>query len=250
MGFKVLNLSVGVFFLLSTHTYGATILPVDWKLQSADKPYSFQFSREQSRLPGRESFRFEIRKGDKWLHGTSGKGSYRSEISTSEFAPVNSTQWYGFSQFLPRDFPNVDSRLVIAQWWANYRSQKTKDTAAPPLSLNYRNGILSVVLRYSDKDSWDDTDPNRTVIYENKNIFLGQWNDFVFQIRWSHKQDGFVNMWLNSKQVLSYKGPVGYNIGPKFKFGLYRDDNESTQIIYFDCIKTGSSYEKVALSCP
>jgi hypothetical protein len=73
------------------------------------------------------------------------------------------------------------------------------------------------------------------------------WHDFVIQARWSYKDDGFINIWWNGRQIVQYRGPVGYNesTGPQFKFGLYRDDTVRTYVAYFNHVKFGTSPEEV-----
>jgi len=67
------------------------------------------------------------------------------------------------------------------------------------------------------------------------------------QAKWSWQPDGFVNIWWNKKQVVEYRGPVGYRHkkGPQFKFGLYRDATEKTYVAYFDQVNSGDSSKEV-----
>ena len=69
----------------------------------------------------------------------------------------------------------------------------------------------------------------------------------MHQVRWSYREDGFVRSWLNGRQIVDYRGPVGYNdeVGPKFKFGLYRDNKEPTSVIYHDSYRRGRTCEDV-----
>jgi Polysaccharide lyase len=85
------------------------------------------------------------------------------------------------------------------------------------------------------------------VVFETKELPPGEWNDFVYQIKWSYHKDGFVNAWLNGKPMIRYRGPVGYNdeIGPTFNFGLYRDGTDKTYTVYFDEYRRGKSFSEV-----
>ena len=67
--------------------------------------------------------------------------------------------------------------------------------------------------------------------------------------------DGFMEVWKNGEPVTPYNGidnkfyrPTVYNIvGNYFKIGLYRDTTHtSTNTVYFDEVKIGTSYEEVA----
>ena len=69
----------------------------------------------------------------------------------------------------------------------------------------------------------------------------------MIQAKWSCKDNGFVNIWWNGKQIVEYSGPVGYDmeLAPQFKFGLYRDATEKTYIAYFNQVKVGNSSKDV-----
>jgi hypothetical protein len=56
-----------------------------------------------------------------------------------------------------------------------------------------------------------------------------------------------VECWLDGKQVIGYRGPVGYNNdkGPYFKFGLYHYDGIKPFIIYHDEYRRGFSRKDV-----
>ncbi len=111
-----------------------------------------------------------------------------------------------------------------------------------------RNGRFYVTVRHSvERIVSNPDDVPEEVVFDTTKLPLGQWNDFVYQIRWSYRADGFVNAWLNGKQIISYRGPVGYNdeIGPVFNFGLYRDRSDKTYVVYFDCYRRGNSFRDV-----
>ena len=54
-------------------------------------------------------------------------------------------------------------------------------------------------------------------------------------------------MWLNGEKSITYEGPVGYNDnrGPHFQFGIYRETDPTTFVVYFDEYRRGNSYEEV-----
>ena len=71
---------------------------------------------------------------------------------------------------------------------------------------------------------------------------LGNWNDILINVNWSHKDDGFFKVWLNGKQVYSFAGPTKTKAEVYFKFGIYRGkvysgDAEGTHIVYYDEIR-------------
>jgi hypothetical protein len=89
-------------------------------------------------------------------------------------------------------------------------------------------------------------------LYKTRKFLRNEWNDFVVQAKWSCKDDGFINIWWNRKQIVKYKGPVGYDdpLGPQFIFGLYRDKTDKTYIVYFNQVKSGDRPEDVGFSPP
>jgi hypothetical protein len=220
-----------------------------WAIQNAGKDYSVQRSSDVLRQPETgQSYRFELRKGDVWHYRTDHtEGSFRSEMSTDDYVSISSVQWYGFSFFIPTNFPQEDTRLVIGQWWAKNKKWLDEPGRPPPLCQDYENGRFTIVLRWSADRVVKESDPHRTVLYKSNRLPLGKWNDFIYHVKWSYKNDGFVEVWHNGERILNYRGPVGYNddIGPTFKFGLYRDESNSTQVIYFDRIRRGHSYSEV-----
>ena len=85
---------------------------------------------------------------------------------------------------------------------------------------------------------------------EPRDFPLGKWNDFVVQAKWSDNQDGFVNIWWNGKQIVEYRGPVGYELttGPEFKFGLYHSDSDQTLVAYYNQVKSGDTPQAVGFA--
>jgi hypothetical protein len=216
-----------------------------WDYNSAGKTYSIQ----RVTVPRRhlaDSLRFQVRPGDHWTHR--GTKSSRAEVTTEKYVPINSTQWYGFSVLLPDNFPIEDNRLVLAQWWSKPKRKLGEISRSPALALRYRDDRLFVTVRHSHmRVVTSDDETESTEIFETGEFKRGKWNDFVFQVKWSHGPDGFVNMWWNGKQVASYTGPIGYNddVGPSTSFGIYRDESPKTYISYVSEYRNGDSYEAV-----
>ena len=217
-----------------------------WEQDSGGMPHSVTRVSEPKRQ-AEDSLRFEVRHEDKiFRHG---EQTFRSEVVPfSNPIPMGAEQWFGFSLYLPADFPIEDNRLVLAQWWAFTKKYLGEVSRSPALSLRYREGRLQVSMRSSDQRIIKDADSvPKTEIFSTNEFQLGKWNDFVFHMKWSYKADGFVEIWWNGEQVAQYKGPVGYNDdqGPLPKFGIYRDDSEKTYISFFSEYRRGNSFEEV-----
>ena len=230
---------------LQSTTYTFEKLSNGWRLMSPDKPYSITRS-ETTRHPGGSSIRFELRGGDAWNEQV--EPSFRSEISTDEYVAMDSVQWYGFSLLIPNDFPIEDNRCVIGQWHDKAKTQMGEPNKSPEVAQRFRNGRFYVTVRHSTERIVADPDKvAEEIVFETTHFPLGQWSDFVYQIKWSYRGDGFVNGWMNGKQIIQYRGPVGYNddIGPVFNFGLYRDKTDKTYVVYFDRYRRGKSFAEV-----
>jgi hypothetical protein len=142
----------------------------------------------------------------------------RAELSEASHLhlPTGTDVWYGFSLYLPPDFPVVDRRLVLGQW-----KQGCGDCTAdhsPGIANRYRNGVFSITIQNADR---------RVVLFEEKADIRGRWNHLVYHLKLTPSPDGFLRAWLNGRQVTDYQGPVGYPDDLDrvyFKIGLYRDN--------------------------
>ena len=202
-----------------------------WETQNAGKPYSLM----RTAIGGEECLRFEIRNGDIWENH--GSNSFRTEISTHEFPPMKSEKWYKFSIFLPNDFPIEDNRLVLAQWWAKTKKHLGEVSRSPILQLRFTEGKLAILLRrYPDKVVLNDENYIQSKLFVTNKFELGKWHDFVFRVKWSPTDDGFIQAWWNGNSIIDYKGKSENQdeVGPVFKFGLYRDDSLKT---YVSCVR-------------
>lgn len=181
---------------------------------------------------GKSSVKFEVRKGDYRIN-KKGEKSSRAELSTETPVNIGQEYQYIFSIYIPKDFPIEDNRLVIGQWWAP--SDPGEINRSPAMALRFRNGKFYISIRTSNEKIMT-SEGKEIILYETNKLALGQWNDFTFKVKWSSKNDGLVNAWLNKDQIIKYNGPVGYNDNqdPYFQFGIYRDETPYTYVIYFD----------------
>ena len=197
--------------------------------QNAGKPDSAQHVK----VAGRDAIRFEIRHGEAFE--TPENRTYRSEVKTNYFPPMGSERWYRFSILLPGDFPIEKNRLVLAQWWAKTKRHLGEVDRSPILHLRFSEGQLLILLRrYPDRITLKDEKYLQTNLFETHSLPLGTWNDFVFHIKWSADDAGFIDAWWNQKNIISFRGKTENQdeVGPVFKFGLYRDDSEKTYVSY------------------
>jgi Polysaccharide lyase len=226
-------------------------LEATWTLETPGKPYSIQAVPDVQKN-GQDSLRFETRPGEAWISQRFIR-TFRAEVATEEYAPIHSVKWYAFSLQLPANFPAVpvrdseDQWMCLAQWKFSefFNGAKRKAGSRPGLHFSYLKGRFEIEVLHANPDAREGADEER--VFKEKHFPLGKWNDFVVQAKWSNNQDGFVNIWWNGKQIVEYRGPVGFELatGPEFKFGLYHSDSDQTLVAYFNQVKSGDTPQAV-----
>jgi len=176
-------------------------------------------------------------------------GSKRAELRLNS-VPANSEWWYAFSVLVPRRNVQDRSFEIVTQW-----------AGLPDFNLGetWREPVLTLA-NYGDRwrvsNRWDPQSLTRKEDAQSKERSQGwwigairkdEWTDFVFHIKWSHKQDGLLEVWKNGKLVIRKNGPNTYNDrrGPFLKVGIYKPQWKSKpelsvtkqRVIYFDEIK-------------
>lgn len=233
-----------IFLFLSMNAYSQSNRLTEIRDNFESDSLSTLWSNDKF-LPGAVEFQSEhIRSGKKAIKITLRGGDQIEEEKESIFeraelkelkklcSQEDSLYAYSFSLFLPEDFPNVKTRLVIAQWKHNCQSGNC-DPDNPVIALRFVSGELCVTLQ---------TGPERRTLYRLSEDVLNKWMDFKFQIRFSRNQNGIINASLNNKTIIDYKGVTAYteNYGYPypgkfyFKMGLYRDRMVQPMTIYFD----------------
>jgi len=187
---------------------------------------------------GKSAVQIVIQKGDRIEQGSANsKTSERDELlERKEFGPMEDEGFsYAFSMYIPNDFPIVPTRLVLAQWKQNEENDNAL-VDNPILALRYQKGELFVTLQTTEE---------KTRIFSTREEVRGKWLDFVFHVKFTREEKGFVKVWMNEKQIVDYKGVTAYSEKynyPKpghfyFKMGLYRDRMDEPMTIYIDEFK-------------
>jgi hypothetical protein len=157
-------------------------------------------------------------------------GGYRAELADNFYAKPESQMQYFFSVYLPSDTQlHPDQGCVIAQFHdqRNYKQFSLATPHSPPLAFRYRgdNSIKITIERSLDQINQN---VERFQIARIKNFQLGQWHDFVVNVRWS-SVNGLVEIFHKSQsdsefqKVSDYQGVLGYfgSKGTYFKVGPY-----------------------------
>ncbi|MFA5031713.1 MAG: polysaccharide lyase [bacterium] len=184
---------------------------------------------------GKSAIKITIHKGDRIQPGYGiVKTSERDElVERKELGPKEGKSYsYSFSLYIPKDFPIVPTRLVLAQW----KQSDENNTALvinPLLALRYQNGELYITLQTTEKS---------IRLFQTKEEIRGQWIDYVFHMKFTRIESGFVKVWMNGKEIINYTGITAYSEKYNylklgyfyFKMGLYRDQMDEPMTIYLD----------------
>ena len=189
---------------------------------------------------GHSALRITLRANDVYERGRNGnRESERDEVLESRalYSHQDTLYKFSWSMYLPPDFPIVPVRLVIAQWKQDCVGGESAPCSddSPVLAVRYVGGFLRIT---------QDIDRKRIVLYEEKRALRGSWLDLRFRVRFTPRNAGHVQAWLNGKQVVDHRGvtansesaSTGY---PRpgdfyFKMGLYRDVMSRPMSIYID----------------
>jgi hypothetical protein len=171
--------------------------------------------------------------------------SWKSELTDKLFAPFDQVIWYRVSHYLPGGFiPEKGNRCVLAQW----HNIQPEDMIGghPPLAHFIEDGIFrSAVGYYRDNTGLVTRD-----LYK-LNLSRGVWNDFVYRVVWSLKDEGQIDAWYNGKYMGSYRGFLSYVTdvaGPYFKTGVYCEQSPVKPLTaYVDEYRRGPTADSILL---
>jgi hypothetical protein len=191
---------------------------------------------------GKAAAKITIHEGDLHEVGRSGVSLERAELLEARelWAIDDRTYVYSFAIWLPREFPIVPTRLVIAQWKQRCELDAC-DPDNPVVALRYIGGELLITHQSGSRS---------VALYRTAEEVRGRWLNFRFELRFSRTPGGRIKSWLNDRQVVDYQGATAY---PEtggypsrnrfyFKMGLYRDRMAEPMTIFID------EYRKVELA--
>lgn len=173
----------------------------------------------------------------------------RAEMLYTEHNDIE--QKLGYMMWVPsKDWeikePTAD---IITQWHSWEDKDKGEKAQVPPMALYIVNGKLGFMI------NWDDaliTTPERRKRLGYKKTFnlgpapVGKFTKMVYHIRFSHKSDGFVKIWMDDVLKVDYKGPNCYNDKdriPYLKWGIYKRKFPKCpkRSIFFGPVRLGGS---------
>jgi hypothetical protein len=198
-------------------------------------PGAVALSGEYARS-GKQSARITLQTGDIAQVGNSGQPNERAELDSGKHSILGRDIWCGFSFLIPPGFPEVDTRLVIAQW------KQSGLEGSPIVAQRFVSGRHFVTIRdVRTQGSWIET-------RDLPPIVPGCWNDMVYCTRFSTDASGVVAIWMNGERVVRYEGITASPLGAEafyHKVGLYRERMDEPMTIYIDNYAMGASFEDV-----
>lgn len=222
-----------------------------WQSREAARADSVQVVREPVRR-GRWAAQFTVRPGERVSNGN------RAEITYDNGDRAGSRVWYAWSFLVPRDFADTEWRPRLWQCLGQWHDQPDRERGetwdkfpghSPSIAVYYtwKKGVPAIELWYGAA--------KEQKIVAVAPIRKGEWNDLVFHIGWSPGADGFAEVFLNGQPFTPRSGTHHKVFGPNMwnaashylKIGLYRNSEISTtNSVYFDEVRIGSSRQKVA----
>ena len=189
------------------------------------------------------------------------KVPYRTEVSGPR-ADVGKEYWYGFSIYLPNDYPADRVWEIVAQWHGSPDFNLGETWRNPVMALSTTGGRWSILNRWDAKRN---TFEGGKRAYDGSKQYdfgpyrKGVWTDWVVHVQWSYRADGVLQIWQNGKKVVDRKGPNTFNDakGPYFKMGIYKgwkdpkrpSDAVTRRVLYHDEFRmagVSGRYEDVA----
>ncbi|MCH6258319.1 heparin lyase I family protein [Puniceicoccaceae bacterium K14] len=201
-----------------------------------------------------------------WEDNYQNNRSSRGVEATSEReVRINKEGWYGFSFWVNASGDNkfrLDSDIGIAQALANGGTGTPRYPDCPvswTWILNAREDGLHLSHRYGGGTS--------TQLYLTDGIPVGRWVDMIFHMKWSEKDEGLIEVWVDedcwgekgAPTYAAYDIPIGLDCweddalvtGTHLKFGMYCHDTGAyvdgeKRVIYFDQVTVIEGYPKDA----
>ncbi len=214
-----------------------------WHKESANLSHSIQTTKAPD---GSDAVRFEVRRTDPTV-----ALSKRSELALDSVA-AGSEQWYGFRVMLPEGWDrDPGSYEVIGQWHEVPDWNLGEGWRSPPLGIYVRDGQWRVNSKWDSKPKTEGNTPEGKATLWTGAYETGEWANWVFHVKWSHKSDGILQVWKDGELIVDRKGPNTYNdkVGPYFKIGVYKPDwkenpqasNTDKRVLYFDQVRIGEN---------
>ena len=171
---------------------------------------------------GRYAAEFSLRRDDPDV-----SGSKRAELRLRA-AEFGHAYRYAFSVQIPEDWKESDIPVILAQWHGVSDKLLGERNRPPPLYVIVVEDEIQIRLQWNAarvSRSWlyrPTTRTEKTLLWSGP-LEKGIWIDWVFQIQWSHLEDGRLETWKGAELIVERSGPNTYNdwLAPYLKIGVY-----------------------------
>jgi hypothetical protein len=150
-------------------------------------------------------------------------GAKRAEISFAKNIEKDKVYWVAFRVYVP-DWGTLASNDVSI-FGTQLHSGDNRRGLSPAFSLvaNGNGRSFQVYALYSTAAS--PAQRNTTTIkYAAMPMPFGRWTDFVFKFRENTSGAGFLQVWMDGRQIVDHRGSLGFNTpghSDYMKFGYY-----------------------------
>ncbi len=155
---------------------------------------------------------------------------YRTEVvfKSKSFAELihEKEYWMGVAISLSTDWKD-DGKVGETLFQTHHRADlKLGDVGggSTPLSLRTKNGQWLIHAQTKSKKICTTPCAEQVLSQYIGQYQPGVWTEFVFNVKFTHTNAGFLRVWKNNELVVNYSGPIGYNDerGPFIKLGVYK----------------------------
>ncbi|MEI6465213.1 MAG: polysaccharide lyase [Verrucomicrobiota bacterium] len=146
--------------------------------------------------------------------------SFRAELSLPSEQGFNE-RWYGESLLVPEDwvFDAAKGHDIVMQWHAVPGNGRA---TYPNLAISIQDSHWFI------QQNFGATERKATRVKRklDEPVRRGAWLAWVVHAKWSPRDDGLIEIWLDGKRVVEIKGPnvyttIGVEYTPYLKTGIY-----------------------------
>jgi hypothetical protein len=184
--------------------------------------------------PKGSDIRFEVRSGDRAKGDiVRGHPAERAEVSESKYPrPFDRDIWFSFGMMVEPG-PKVSSDWVeLGQLRPTLNPGDRSQS--PPWAQGLAPGDeFRVQVRTLNQKPLRGYAPS-IFLFKDPGFRRGRTYHFVYRLRYGIP-DGRLEAWRDGVKIADYSGPLGFpgNIGPYFKFGIYREPAPETLAVHY-----------------
>ena len=197
------------------------------------------------------------------------KNKFRNQLAWGNSLKIGEEYWIGYAMYVPSDILRPRVNIDLHGIPDKHLGETYRTSAFGIYGGDYRyKGQIQVRARSSAKPVNMPIGQKQTA---DRNYLKPvaklekKWVEVVVHFKLTYRQDGFINVWIDGKKVLTEKniGTAWNDVkGPYFKFGIHvldwinrvrpKPGKEAYKLAYFDEIRIGdknASYDDVAPRC-